>query len=222
MEFAEYLVSYGSAGYFGRFRPTGLFACRRGDRVVVRTHRGVELGTVLCPATVGHAQLLGGRPAGQLLRPASADDEHAADRLAAAGARALTAARQLSAELALPLEIIDAEWLAREGEASAEPGLLVLHYLAGGPTDPRPLVSTLAKQFNVYVELADATAAVLDPDPPAEDLSAALSCGAGGCGSCGTGGCGSCGAGGCGSCTAPAPEPADAWQEQLVELRAKC
>ena len=40
----EYLVTYGHGAYLGRFRAA--VAYRRDDRVVVRTDRGVEAGTV--------------------------------------------------------------------------------------------------------------------------------------------------------------------------------
>ena len=53
----EYLLSYGTAGDFGRFRPTRPLTCRRGDRAVVRSARGLELGVVLCEAQPGHAAL---------------------------------------------------------------------------------------------------------------------------------------------------------------------
>ena len=48
----EYLLSYGLAGDFGRFRAARPLSCRRGDRAVVRTHRGLEIGA---RAARGHA-----------------------------------------------------------------------------------------------------------------------------------------------------------------------
>ena len=65
----EYLVSYGLAGDFGRFRSLTPLVCRRGQRVVVRSHRGVEVGIVLRPATPRHASFLPNTTLGQLLTP---------------------------------------------------------------------------------------------------------------------------------------------------------
>src|SRR5207247_4874784 len=118
----EYLVSYGHAGEFGRFRPTAPLLCRRGDRVVVQTHRGVELGAVLCEAQPGHAQFLPNTSVGTLLRAAGADDEAAAGQLQRRGEDFFADCRQLATELALPLEVLDAEILLDGRQA-------ILHYL---------------------------------------------------------------------------------------------
>src|SRR2546421_556463 len=48
MEEREVLLGYGKVGDFGRFRAAAPLPCRRGDQLVVRTPRGLELGAVLC------------------------------------------------------------------------------------------------------------------------------------------------------------------------------
>ena len=48
----EYLVHHGAAGHVGRFRAAG-DGCARGDAVVIRSQRGLELGEVLAPADDG-------------------------------------------------------------------------------------------------------------------------------------------------------------------------
>src|SRR5262245_18339509 len=70
----EYLVCFGCAGDFGRFRPSVPLSCRRGDSVVVQTHRGLELGTVLCQAQPGHARDLPNTTLGRLVRLAASVD----------------------------------------------------------------------------------------------------------------------------------------------------
>jgi hypothetical protein len=80
-----------------------------------------------------------------------------------------------------------------------------LHYLPGHECDPRPLVSTLSREFEVQVSLAD----LAQPRPEEEEPH--------GCGSCDSGGgCGSCGSGGCGSCGSARPEEV---QAHFAELR---
>ena len=46
---AHWIVRHGAMRFLGEFDPeAGVYA--RGDEVVVRTERGLELGQVLCPA----------------------------------------------------------------------------------------------------------------------------------------------------------------------------
>src|SRR5256885_14019753 len=98
----SYLVNYGQAGYLGRFwAATGH---RRADRGIVRTPRGLELGTVL-----GEAALMGPDGTGEVLRPATGADETAALRLSQQAATILADAQALAASLALPLLFLDGE-----------------------------------------------------------------------------------------------------------------
>ena len=64
----SYLVRYGVLGHVGRVGSNRLIPCRRGDRVVVHTDRGLEVAEVLeAPSSV--ADNSGEkRPAGELLR----------------------------------------------------------------------------------------------------------------------------------------------------------
>src|SRR5690242_5768130 len=80
MDVLEYLVSYGVRGDFGRFRAARPLALGRGDRAVVRTRRGLEVGEVLRPAAPSHAAFLPNTSVGQLVRPVTADDEAACVR----------------------------------------------------------------------------------------------------------------------------------------------
>jgi len=188
MDLQEYLVSYGTAGDFGRFRPRRPVACRRGDRAVVRSARGLEVGTVLCPATPGHARHLPNTTVGELLRLASADDEAAAEASGRRGQHIFDDARGLAAELALPLEVLDVEVLLDGGPA-------VIHLLRWAECDVRPFVSGLSKRHDVQVLLEDVGR------PKEEDHG----CGRPDCGR-GEGGCSTCGTGGCSTCGGGQPE----------------
>src|SRR5260370_15164819 len=106
MEALEFLVGYGPGGDFGRFRAAAPLDCRRGDRVVVRTPRGLEIGAVLREATPRHAGFLPNTTVGQLLRRATPDDEAAAGRMRQRCQELFERARALAGELALPLEVI--------------------------------------------------------------------------------------------------------------------
>jgi hypothetical protein len=192
----EYLLSYGTAGEFGRFRPPAPLECLRGDRVVVRSHRGVELATVLCPAVPGHARFLPNTTVGQLLRRAGPDDEAAAGRAAERGRNLFDDARRLTAELALPLEVVDAEVLL-DGEHA------ILHHLNWDEFDERTLVSTLTRRHSLHLRLHRLKGEAAEV--PEEEEHAG--CGREGCGKTAGGSCGTCGTGGgCSTCGVGKPQ----------------
>jgi hypothetical protein len=183
----EYLVSYGLAGAFGRFHTVAQFECARGDRVVVRTHRGIEAGQILREALPGHARFLPNSTVGQLIRPFAAADARTEIELRDGAMAIWKRACQLTDQMGLPLEVLDAEPLL-DGEH------VVLHHLSGSECDVRPFVSTLSREFSRHILLDDLTSAGQELLEHEEK-----SCGSG-CGSCGSaGGCGSCGHG-CNSC----------------------
>jgi cell fate regulator YaaT (PSP1 superfamily) len=214
MDFCEYLVSYGCTGDFGRFRPAQPICCRRGDRVVVRSHRGLELGEVLCPATPGHAHFLPNTTVGALLRLAGDPDEQAAEAQLRRGRQLCDDGRRLAGEMALPLEILDAEILLDGQQA-------IVQFLRWDECDFRPLVSTLSTRYEVQLAMYDLA---LPRDAGAEDEE--HGCGREGCGRAGgKGGCSSCSSGGgCSSCGAVKKEdlaPYFAQLRQQMEARQR-
>jgi cell fate regulator YaaT (PSP1 superfamily) len=185
---AEYLVSYGKAGDFGRFRPVRSLSCRRGDRAVLQTSRGREIGTVLCEARQGHALFLPNTSVGEILRLASAEDQELFDHLGERAQRLFADGQRLAREMELPVELLDAEILL-DGEHA------ILHHLRWHECDVRPLVSTLSRAFELHIMLE-----VMDT-PPADMADEAHGCGKPNCGKADGGSCASCGTGGgCSSC----------------------
>ena len=187
-----YLIRYGLARSVARFAPEeGSVAgpLDRGATVVVRTHRGTELGAVLgfAPAAFDADD-----PAGRvapLLRVATPVDLDRARAAEARRAADFEACRAVFDDGVWPLDLIDAEPLLDDGRT-------VLHYLGPHRLDAAGLVAILRDRCGLDVVLEPAG---LDGDPDDEEA------GAGsrddhGCGSCGSksGGCGSCStAGGC-------------------------
>lgn len=213
MALQEYLVSYGAAGHLGRFQPLTMLECQRGDRVLIRTRRGLEIGTVLGASAAGYGDAFGNLPEGDVLRIAVAADEHVHHLATGTVAEIFDAARRLAADLRLPLEVIDTETIG-------DPPTLIVHYVGSEDFDPRPIVSALARQFDCYVELLDLTS----PEAKHDGGGRCSTCGKeeGGCGE--GGGCGSCGTGGgCGSsCSAGRGAGFEQdWQVYFAELRAK-
>jgi cell fate regulator YaaT (PSP1 superfamily) len=187
MNDSEYLVSYGRAGDFGRFRPAEHFPIRRGDRVLIRTENGLEIGVVLCPASAGHAQFLSRTALGEILRPAGEEDEQAARLQAERGQRLFAHARRLAQEMELPLEVVDVDLLPEGRQA-------VVYHLRRVECDYRPLVSTLARTFDVQILMQNlALPAALAGEEEA-------GCGRPDCGQVSGQGCSTCSSGGCGTC----------------------
>jgi cell fate regulator YaaT (PSP1 superfamily) len=178
---SEYLVNHGCSAELGRFRATESF--RRGERVVVRSQRGLEMGEVLCPCTPRHTENLGDGFVGELLRRASAADEAIAAGLSERAQRLFDDGRRLAGELALPLEIFDVE-ITLDGHQ------VVLYHVRWQECDERPLVRALSRQYETLVALRDLGLPV-----------GASGCGAADCGQKDGGGCSTCGTGGgCSSC----------------------
>jgi hypothetical protein len=205
MESNEYLLSYGNAGDFGRFYCVRPMTCRRGDLAVVRSHRGLELGTVLCAATPGHAVHLPNTTVGQLLRLASAEDEDTAGRMRERGQRVFESASSLAAELDLPLEVLDVEVLLDGQQA-------IIHHLGGDGCDMRPFVSGLSREHQIQIGLHDLSSQDTVDETPDHG------CGRPDCGQTGAGGgCSTCGSGGCSTCGSGKPPDMQAYFSKLRE-----
>jgi hypothetical protein len=185
----EYLVSHGNTGGFGRFAAVPPLTCHRGERVVVESARGLEMGEVLCSATPGHVRLLVGTAAGRLLRRATPDDECDAKRFRARSHQLCMESRALAADLGLPLEVLDAELLL-DGRR------LILQHLAWAECDATLLVNGLAHAHDLVVRLESLAMPAAAPALEEEQGG----CGQPGCGRASGGGCTSCGSGGCSSC----------------------
>jgi hypothetical protein len=70
----HFLVRLGTMGHVGRFRLTEILRLRRGERVVCRSTRGIEVGVVLGPTAAG-GHLQADMSDGGILRRMSAEDE---------------------------------------------------------------------------------------------------------------------------------------------------
>jgi hypothetical protein len=201
-----YLAQFGRLAFVGRFEAAadavGSFA--RGDRVVVRGPRGLELATVMGEAI---ERFYCDPAEGELLRSASFDDFAAAERSEALGQRLLAAAEVAD----LPITFIDSE-VSLDGTAA------VLHGLPWGDCDASPLFASLSEQFGLAVRLLDLSTA-----PTAKDAVETGGCGKPGCGSESRGGCSSCSTGGCstGSCSSGKVKSAGELTAYFADLRQK-
>jgi cell fate regulator YaaT (PSP1 superfamily) len=143
---SSFIVRSGQMRALGEF--TGLAGQDhpRGQRVVVRTERGHELGDVLCPADERTASYLQGIPRGEVLRVATDEDLAAAALLAARQAEGYEVCRRLIEQRRLQMNLVDVEAILG-GER------LVFYYLAEKRVDFRELVKDLARAFHTRIEM---------------------------------------------------------------------
>ena len=174
------LIRYGLIPEVARFSSNGDGPYRRGERVVVTTHRGVEIGTVL--ETVRETVPPGddasddeSAAAFNTMRGATADDEIDNDRNAADCRAEFDAWRERIAGWDLELELIDLEWTLDRGK-------LVLYVLNERGSDCTKLAIYAAAEGLATVDVQPVNMdGLVQMAPPTG------SCGSGG------GGCGSCG-----------------------------
>ena len=182
----SYLIRYGLARSVARFEAgPDLGPFGRGRILVVRTHRGVEIGEVLAEAP---ASFEGAAESAPILREATPEDLERAREAEADRPAHFAACAVVFAEGTWPLELIDAEPLLERGRT-------VLHYLGAHRLDASGLVAALKARCGLDVVLEPAGLDIEEPEPEAEAEPEAH-----GCGSCGSSAAGGCGSGGCGSC----------------------
>jgi cell fate regulator YaaT (PSP1 superfamily) len=119
---------------------------RHGDRVIVRTPRGMELGEVLSEATPEALAWLDSPPGGQIMRRVSESDEIELARLKHKANDEFDTCAKCIRELDLQMDLVDVEHLFG-GER------IVVYYLAEGRIDFRDLVKRLCSELQTRVEM---------------------------------------------------------------------
>ena len=201
----QLLIQYGRTAFVGRFTAPDLTP-PRGAAVVVRSARGVELGTVLGQADDRYAS--GFDHDGDLLRLASAED-HAAARTADELADRILAAATSDAVTFLDCEVtLDARGA-------------VLHAVPWGECDLDPLLGELSERFGLAVRLFDVSRLSVTSDPPEPKTTCGKpDCGTGE-GGCSTGGCGTSGGCSTGGCSRKQVKSAGEQTAYFADLRGK-
>lgn len=144
----QYIVRYGAMRLLGVFNAAkdGAPAHRRGDHVIVRTDRGLEVGEVLWEATERVVSRLDDPHEGQILRVMTTDDHREAERLRQQAIEEMDVCWQWIQKLNLPMDLVDVEHLFG-GER------VIVYYLAEGRVDFRELVRKLASEFQTRIEM---------------------------------------------------------------------
>jgi cell fate regulator YaaT (PSP1 superfamily) len=142
----NFVVRYGQMRFLGEFATLDGQLPMRGERVVVKTDRGTELGEVLCAATRRTADLLENPASGELTRLADAADLEAETRLLERSERGREVCRELIAKRRLQMVLVDVEAILG-GER------MVFYYLSEKRVDFRELVKDLARAFQTRIEM---------------------------------------------------------------------
>jgi hypothetical protein len=180
----SYLIRYGLMRRVGRF-VSEIPGLERGQEVVIRSHRGTELGEVLLDLTATQeAEAL--PPLADLarvLRVAGPEDLERARRADSERSDRFATCQRIFQDGLWPLELIDVEPLLDLRRT-------VLHYLGPHHLEAEGLIAAFrtAHDLDVMLEPLGEDVAEMPEPTPDEDH-------AHGCGHCGSGG-GSCGSGG--------------------------
>ena len=172
----RYLVRYGAMGWVGRFGSVDRIECSHGDRVVMQTSRGVEIGEILAGPVDGRddqADISNHQPIGEVLRGLTAEDEQQHERSLRNGVSGVfEQCRKHLSDREIAVEVIDCERLFDDET-------IVLYFLGEESTEMQPIAEELGKHCHVKVLFNPVVEPVAPPD------------GGGGCGreGCGGGGC---------------------------------
>jgi len=186
----QYLVNHGKNGGLGSFTYSSPNLLRRGERVVIDSPRGREVGTILGPAGIRQARLLGAVAAGSIVRPMTAADESLLESRQTLAQRLFEAGRRQARSQALAVEILDVDMLLEDRA--------IVQFVGQGDVLLDDFASLLGKEFQIDIRLENL--AIAQPPPHEESHGCDKpDCGktsGGGCSDCSTGGgCSSCGTG---------------------------
>jgi cell fate regulator YaaT (PSP1 superfamily) len=141
-----YIVRYGQMRFLGEYRDLDGREHPRGEKVIVRTDRGIEVGEVLCPATDRTAYFLENPFRGDILRVASDEDLETDRRLAERQQHGFATCEEFVAKRRLQMNLVDVEAILG-GER------MVFYYLAERRVDFRELVKDLARAMQTRIEM---------------------------------------------------------------------
>ncbi len=143
---ASYLVRHGSMRFVGEFTTFSQAGFARQETVILKTDRGQEIGTVLCPATPQAVAAIPEPTHGQILRGATETDRQQMAHLAEAQKREYTVANDLVRQHRLAMQVVDVEHLFG-GER------IIFYFLSEVRIDFRELVKSMAREFHARIEL---------------------------------------------------------------------
>jgi cell fate regulator YaaT (PSP1 superfamily) len=142
----KYVVRTGVMRALGVFTTNREELFQRGQEVIARTDRGLEVGEILCEATPAATDYLQEPGTGQVLRKMTAEDRRELARLHEQEQGEFATCENFIGESKLEMKLIDVEHLFG-GER------VVVYYLSENRVDFRELVRKLAGEFQTRVEM---------------------------------------------------------------------
>ncbi len=143
---SKYVVRYGAMRSLGVFAVRTNQTMNRGEKVVARTSRGLEVGDVLCEATDDAVEQIKNPDNGQILRKLSSDDASELEHIQLKSREEFETCERYVQKLGLSMELVDVERIFG-GER------IVVFYLADERVDFRELVKQLAHEFKTRIEM---------------------------------------------------------------------
>jgi cell fate regulator YaaT (PSP1 superfamily) len=140
------VIRYGAMGLVGRFAHS-LDSCRCGQRVVIKSDRGMEIGAVVCSwEGCGAPTGVGPQIRGEVLRAVSHADEVEERHLADSGKREFQFCKQTIAAHKLPMKLAAVEHLFGGDR-------IIFYFVSESRVDFRALVRDLAHEFQTRIEM---------------------------------------------------------------------
>jgi cell fate regulator YaaT (PSP1 superfamily) len=141
-----YIVRHGVMRFLGEFQVSPGAEFARGQEVVVRTDRGLEVGEVLCESNPRALEALSEPTRGQIVRVLSNEDSVELERVRGLEQNAMDVCCRIVEDRHLQMELVDAEYLFGAERA-------VFYFLAEKRVDFRDLVKDLARELKVRIEM---------------------------------------------------------------------
>ena len=141
-----YVVRYGRMRFLGEYNGLPGQEHPRGQKVVVRSDRGTEMGDVLCPVSERTKPFMPDQQHGEILRLATAEDGEQEARIASDRDSYFATCHELVARRRLQMDLVDLEIIhGRER--------VIFYYLAEKRVDFRELVKDLARALRTRIEM---------------------------------------------------------------------
>jgi cell fate regulator YaaT (PSP1 superfamily) len=147
---ASYPTSY--VVRFGVMRTLSVMSCKlrqtltRGEHVIARSNRGLEIGEVLCEANDHAMELMEGSIGGQILRARTHDDKTELIHIESQRDEKYEVVKKNIENLDLDMQLVEIEQLFG-GER------IIVYYLSENRVDFRQLVKDLAGEFQTRIEM---------------------------------------------------------------------
>lgn len=142
----KYVVRHGIMRSLGVLSVRGASTYGRGEKVVARTKRGLEIGEVLCEANPDAVPDSDRMEQGEILRKMTANDANELAHIDSEAGNEFQKCREYVQRLGLDMNLVDIERVFG-GER------IVVYYLSEDRVDFRELVRQLAKEFQTRIEM---------------------------------------------------------------------